>query len=45
MARWLLGLKIVATLAANVARGADAGLSVRRWPHGPVALVISCRDC
>jgi hypothetical protein len=37
LARWLLGLGIAATLAANVAHGPKAcemGLSARRWPRG-----------
>jgi hypothetical protein len=34
LARWLLGLGIVATLAAKVAYGLGTGLSGRRWPRG-----------
>jgi uncharacterized protein DUF2637 len=34
LARWLLGLGMAATLAANVAHGLGHGLSVRRWPRG-----------
>ena len=36
MARWRLGLKIVAMLAANVARGrrGSVGAAVAAWPSG-----------
>jgi hypothetical protein len=34
LARWLLGLGIAATLAANVAHGLGTGPSGRRWPRG-----------
>ena len=34
LARWLRGLGIAATLAANVAHAWDMGLSARRWPRG-----------
>jgi len=34
LARWLLGLGIAATLAANVAHGLVTGRSARRWPRG-----------
>lgn len=34
LARWLLGLGIAATLAANVAHRLGHGLSVRWWPRG-----------
>jgi hypothetical protein len=43
LARWLLGLGIVATLAANVAHGLGHGLidaAVGAWPA--VALIGSC---
>jgi Protein of unknown function (DUF2637) len=34
LARWLLGLSIAATLAANVAHGLGMDLLVWRWQHG-----------
>jgi hypothetical protein len=34
LARWLLGLGIAATLAANVTHGLGHGLAGRRWPRG-----------
>ncbi len=34
LARWLLGLGIAATLAANVAQGLGHGLTVPGWPRG-----------
>jgi Protein of unknown function (DUF2637) len=34
LARWLLGLGIIATLAANVARGLGHGIIARWWPRG-----------
>jgi hypothetical protein len=34
LARWLLGLGIAATLAANVKHGLGTGLSARWWLRG-----------
>jgi Protein of unknown function (DUF2637) len=34
LARWLLGLGIAATLAANVTHSLGHAPSARRWPHG-----------
>ena len=34
LARWLFGLGIAATLAANVAHGLGTGLSAWWWPRG-----------
>jgi len=34
LARWLLGLGIATTLAANVAHGMGHGLIGAAWPHG-----------